>query len=65
MATTYIRDPYTSIFTDPTDCKNSHLPLDLVEKEYSNDFDNIIIICPTLLWNKTYAKGLIKHDDNI
>ena len=40
--------------------------MDLIEKEYNKHFGYIIIVCPTLRWNKTYhAKEWIKHDDNI
>ena len=38
----------------------------MIEKEDSKHFDYIIIICPTLRWNKTYhAKEWIKHDDKV
>ena len=61
-----IKDPHTTIFTGPTGCGKINLVLDLMEKEYSKYFDYIIIIYPTLRWNKTYhAKGWIRHDDNI
>ena len=64
--TLYIKEPHTVIFTGPTGCGKRHLVLDLIEKEYSKHFDYIIIICPTLRWNKTYhAKGWIKHDDKV
>ena len=64
--TTYIKDSHTAIFTGPTDCGKSYLLLDLIEKEYSKNFDYIIIICPRLRCDKTYhAKRWIKHDDHI
>ena len=38
----------------------------MIEKEYNKHFDYIIIICPTLRWNKTYfAKNWIKNDDKV
>ena len=38
----------------------------MIEKEYNEHFDYIIIICPTLQWNKTYhAKDWIKNDDKL
>ena len=62
----YIKEPCTAIFTDQTKCGKTHLVLDLIEKEYSKHFDYIIIICPTLPYNKTYhSKEWIKKDDNI
>ena len=64
--TEYIKDPYTAIFTDPTGCRKSHLVLNLLEKKYSRHFNYIIIICPTLRWNKTYhVKAWIRHDDKV
>ena len=40
-----------------------YLVLELIEKEYNNHFDYIVIICPTLEKNSTYhAKKWIKND---
>ena len=40
--------------------------MDLIEKEYSKNFDYIIIIFLTLKWNKTYhAKAWIRHNDKV
>ena len=51
----YIKEPHTSIFIDQTEGGKTHLVLELIEKEYNNYFDYIIIICPTLReYNKTY-----------
>ena len=62
----YIKHPNTMIFTGQTGCGKTHLVLDLIEKEYNKHFDYIIIICPTLRWNKTYhSKDWIKNDDKI
>ena len=64
--TGYIKEPHTAIFTGQTKCGKIHLVLDLIEKEYSKHFDEIIIICPTLQCNKIYhSKEWIKKDDNI
>ena len=64
--TDYIKEPHRTIFTGPTGCGKTHLVLDLIEKEYNKYFDYIIIICPTLRWNKTYhSKGWIKNDDKV
>ena len=62
----YIKELHTIIFTGSKGCGKSHPVLDLIEKEYSKHFDYIIIICPTLRWNKIYhAKGWIKHADKV
>ena len=64
--TDYIKEPHTATFSGQTKCGKTHLVLDLIEKEYSKHFDYIIIICPTLPYNKTYhSKEWIKKDDNI
>ena len=64
--TVYIKDLHTTIFTRPTGCAKCDLILDLIEKACSRHFDYIIIICPTLRWNKTYhAKGWIKDDNKV
>ena len=61
--TDYIKEPHTTIFTGPTGCGKTHLALDLIEKDYNKHFDYLIIICPTLRWNKTYhSKDWIKND---
>ena len=63
--TDYIKKPHTAIFTRPTGCGKTHLVLDLIEEEYNKHFDYIIIIWPTLPWNKTYFKDWIKNNDKV
>ena len=64
--TDYIKKYHTTIFTGPTDCGKTHLVLNLIEKEYNKHFDYIIIICPTVRWNKTYhSRDWIKNDDKV
>ena len=47
-------------------CRKTHLVLDLIEKEYNKYFNYIIIICPSLQWNKiNHAKGWIRHDKTV
>ena len=47
-------EPHTALIVAPTGVEKRHLALDLLEKEYKNHFDFIIIICPTLKHNSTY-----------
>ena len=51
-----IKEPHTAMFTGPTNCGKTKRVLDLIEGEYNGCFENIIIICPTLRWNKTYLE---------
>jgi len=50
---TYVKDPHTAIFSGPTSCGKTRRMLDLIEQEYKRHFDNIVILYPTLRWNKT------------
>ena len=64
--TGYIKKPHTAIFIGQTGSGKNHLVLKLIEKEDNNHFDYIVIICPTLRWNKTYhSKDWIKNDDKV
>ena len=49
-----MKEPHTALFVAPTGVGKTHLALDLLESEYLNHFDFIIIICPTLKHNETY-----------
>ena len=50
----FTKEPHTALFIALTGVGKTHLALNLLEKEYKNHFDFIIIICPTLRHNKTY-----------
>ena len=63
-------EPHTaisiSIFSVLTGCGKTHRMLDLLENEYRGQFDYIVILCPTLRYNKTYlARCWIKEDDRV
>ena len=61
-----IKEPHTAIFTGQTKCRKTDLVLDLIENQYNKYFDYIIIICPTLRWNKTYhSNDWLKNDDKV
>ena len=62
----FVKKPHTAIFSGPTDCGKTKLILDLVENEYKNHFENIIILCPTMRWNKTYLeRSWVWKDDYV
>ena len=47
-------EPHTALFIAPTGVGKTHMVLDFLETEYKDCFDFIVIICPTLRYNKTY-----------
>ena len=54
--TDYVKEACTTIFSGPTSCGKTQRVLDLIEQEYKQHFDNIVIICPTIRWNRTYLE---------
>ena len=46
--------PHSAVITGQTGCGKSVFVLDLLEKEYQGVFENIVILCPTVEWNKAY-----------
>ena len=48
-----MKEPYTALFVAPTGVGKTHLALSLIETEYRNHFDFIVIICSTLRYNST------------
>ena len=49
-----MKEPHIALFIAPTGVGKAHLALSLLETEYRNHFDFIVIICPTLRYNSTY-----------
>ena len=49
-----MKEPHTALFIAPTRVGKTHLALSLLETEYRNHFDFIVIICATLRYNSTY-----------
>ena len=62
----FIKHSYTAIFTGPTGVGKTHLVLDMIETQYKKYFDKIIILCPTIRWNKTYiGRSWVIKDENV
>ena len=53
----FMKEPHTALFIAPTGVGKTHLALSLLETEYRNHFDLIVIICPTLRYNSTLEVG--------
>ena len=46
--------PHTALFLALTGVGKTHLALDLLEQQYVNHFDFIVVLCTTLQYNKMY-----------
>ena len=49
-----MKELHTALFVAPAGVGKPHLALSLLETEYRDHFDFIVIICPTLRYNSTY-----------
>ena len=49
-----MKELHTALFVAPAIVGKTHLALSLLENEYRNHFNFIVIICPTLRCNSTY-----------
>ena len=46
--------PHSAVVCGQTGCGKSVFVLDLLEKEYQGVFEHLVILCPTIEWNKAY-----------
>ena len=61
-----MKEPHTALFLAPTGVGKTHLALSLLETEYINHFDFIVIICPTFRNNSTYkSRSLVWNDPDV
>ena len=61
-----MKEPHTALFVAPAGVGKTHLALNLLENEYRNHFDFIVIICPTLVHNETYrSRGWFWTDPRV
>ena len=62
----FMKEPHTALFVAPTGVGKTHLALNLLENEYRNHFDFIVIIYPTLAHNEIYkSRGWVWNDPHI
>ena len=59
----FMKEPHTALFVAPTGVGKTHLALSLLETEYRNHLDFIVIICPTLRYNSTYKNRSWVYND--
>ena len=61
-----MNEPHTALFIAPTRAGKTHLALSLLETEYRNHLDFIVIIYPTLRYNSTYkSRGWVWNDPDV
>ena len=61
-----MKELHTALFVAPTGVGKTHLALSLLENEYSNHFDFIVIICPTFRYNSTYkSRSWVWNDSDV
>ena len=62
----FMKEPHTALFIAPTAVGKTHLALSLLEYEYRNHFDFIVIICSTLAHNETYrSRGWVWNEPDV
>ena len=61
-----MKESHTALFVAPTGVGKTQLALSLLQNEYRNHFDFIVIICPTLAHNETYkSRGWVWNDPDV
>ena len=61
-----MKELHTALFVAPTGVGKTYLALSLIESEYRNHFDFMVIICPTLRYNSTYkSRGWVWNDPDV
>ena len=62
----FMKEPHTALFVAPTGIGKTHLALNLLETEYRNHLDFIIIICPNLRYNSMYkSRSWVWNDPDV
>ena len=62
----FMKEPHTALFMAPTGVGKTHLALSLLENEYRNHFDFIVIIYLTLMYNSTFkSRGWVWNDPDV
>ena len=61
-----MKEPHTALFVAPTEVGKTHLALSLLETEYINHFNFIVIICPTLRYTSMYkSRSWVWNDPDV
>lgn len=57
--------PFNILICGATCCGKTRCMLEMLERDYKGEFEFIIIICPTLLYNTTYHEWKYFHDPDL
>ena len=57
-----MKTPFNMIIVGFTSCGKTYYLLRLLETEYKNHFENIFLLCPTFVHNKTYREWKYVED---
>ena len=61
-----MKEPHTALFVAPTGVGKTHIALSLLETEYRNPFNFIVIIFTTLRYNSTYkSRDWVWNDPDV
>ena len=62
----FMKELHTALFVAPTGVGKTPLALNLLEIEYRDHFNFIVITCPTLAHNETYkSRGWVWTDPEV
>ena len=62
----FMKEPHTALFVAPNRVGKTPLALSLLETEYRNHFDFMVIICPTLRYNSMYkSRSWVWNDPDV
>ena len=62
----FLKFPHSAMFVSVTACGKTEFLRQLLETVYNNHFEFIVILCPTILDNKTYlSRKRILYDNNV
>ena len=61
-----MKELHTALFIARTGVGKTHLALSVLENDYRNHFDFMVIICPTVRYNSTYkSRGWVWNDPDV
>ena len=56
MCLNLLKSAHSAIICGATGCGKTEFVLDLLETDYKDVFDHIVIVCPSAVWNKAYRQ---------